>query len=324
MKKILKKILLKLFQPLIAELSERQAVESRRVFQQVSQLVRDTEFKMASVLLKTSVRKGGLGVESIHETEFRVFSQFGEDGIIQYLISNVVIPQKIFVEFGVEDYKEANTRFLLEHDNWSGMVIDGSETNINSIKNETIYWRHDLTALHAFITKENINDLIASRFSGDIGILSIDIDGNDYWIWDSISKISPRIVICEYNSVFGKKHNITVPYKADFRRQNEHFSNLYFGASLGALCMLGEKRGYAFVGCNSAGNNAFFVRKDIIGDIPVVNLEEGYVASKFRESRDTDNNLTYVSGESRGEIIGALSVLDLNTGQMIKLSSVLQ
>jgi hypothetical protein len=154
-----------------------------------------------------------------------------------------------------------------------------------------------------------------------MGLLSIDIDGNDYWIWDSINVVNPRIVICEYNSVFGDEHCVTIPYSADFVRQNVHSSNLYFGASLGALSMLAERRGYFFVGCNSAGNNAFFVRKDVIGNLPVVSLEKGYVASKFRESRDEQNRLTFVSGENRIKLIGAMSVIDLKSGQTVKLSN---
>jgi len=199
-------------------------------------------------------------------------------------------------------------------------VIDASQPNVERIKNDAIYWKHDLTALTAFVTKDNINSLIASRFSGDMGLLSIDIDGNDYWIWDSISVVNPRIVICEYNSVFGNKHCVSIPYSADFVRQKAHCSNLYFGASLGALSMLAERRGYFFVGCNSAGNNAFFVRKDVIGNLPVVSLEKGYVASKFRESRDEQNKLTFVSGENRIKLIGAMSVIDVKSGQTVTLS----
>jgi hypothetical protein len=200
-------------------------------------------------------------------------------------------------------------------------VIVASESNVESIKNDAIYWKHDLTALNAFITKDNINSLIASRFSGDIGLLSIDIDGNDYWIWDAINVVNPRIVICEYNSVFGSKHCVSIPYSADFVRQKAHYSNLYFGASLGALTMLAEKRGYFFVGSNSIGSNAFFVRKDVIGNLPVVSLEDGYVASKFRESRDEQNMLTFVSGENRIKLIGTMSVIDLKSGQTVKISN---
>ena len=139
---------------------------------------------------------------SFNDYEFQVYSQWGEDGLIQYLIDTIIIERPIFVEFGVENYKESNTRFLLVNNNWSGLVIDGSLDNIQSIKKDSIYWRHNLKAECAFITKENINKLIDQNgINGDIGLLSIDVDGNDYWIWDAISVVSPRIVVCEYNSI---------------------------------------------------------------------------------------------------------------------------
>jgi hypothetical protein len=321
MKNLIRKYLARLFRPLLEEINSSLASENQRLRSDLLRIVLDSEMRTSILAAKSLAVKKASEVGSIQETEFRVFSQFGEDGIIQFLISNVDIPNKTFVEFGVENYKEANTRFLLANNNWSGLIIDGSRSNIDSVKNDAIYFWHDLTALNAFITKDNINSLIGSRFSGDIGLLSIDIDGNDYWIWEAIEIVNPRIVICEYNSVFGNKHSVSVPYSADFLRQNAHFSYLYFGASLGALCVLAEKRGYLFVGCNSSGNDAFFVRKDVIGDIPVVSLEEGYVTSKFRESRDEHGNLTCISGENRLRLIKEMSVVDVITRQTVQLGA---
>src|SRR6478609_538478 len=105
------------------------------------------------------------------------FFQRGEDGIIQYIISQIEIPNKIFIEFGVENYVESNTRFLLMNNDWSGLVIDGSKQHIRFIKENFIYWKYDLTACHSFITKENINQLISGYTNcEDIGLLSIDVD----------------------------------------------------------------------------------------------------------------------------------------------------
>jgi hypothetical protein len=323
MKNFIVKCLLKVFRPLLREINHSLASENKNLRAEIiemTRIVRDVEIKVSCLAVKSLVGRPASNIKSIQDTEFRVFSQFGEDGIIQFLITNLTIPHKTFVEFGVEDYKESNTRFLLINNNWSGLVIDGSQSNIEKIQKDSIYWLYDLTPLNAFVTRDNINTLIASRFTGDVGVLSIDIDGNDYWIWESINVINPRIVICEYNSLFGNKHSISIPYSDDFLRQNAHFSYLYFGASLGALCMLAEKRGYYFIGCNSAGNNAFFVRKDVIGNLPVVTLEDGYVTSKFRESRDVNNKMNFVSGEDRLKLIDSMSVFDFKTGQMVKLS----
>lgn len=256
-------------------------------------------------------------VSNLAETEFRVFSQTGDDGIIQYLISKADITDHTFVEFGVENYIESNTRFLLVNDNWSGLVIDGSEKHINFIKTDDICYQHDLSTLCAFITSENINELISSGgISGEIGLLSIDIDGNDYWIWKAINVVSPTIVIVEYNSVLGSERAITVPYKPDFIRTKAHYSNLYFGTSLKALCLLAEEKGYAFVGSNSVGTNAYFVKKERLGSLVPKSAEEGYVQSKFRESRDVNGNLTYLSGKHRYNLIKGLPVYNVITGQV--------
>ena len=115
-------------------------------------------------------------IASLDEVEFQIFSQRGEDGIIQYIINKIEIPNPVFIEFGVETYVESNTRFLLMNNNWSGLVIDGSKKNINFIKNDFIYWKYNITAVESFITKDNINSLISSYTKiEDIGLLSVDI-----------------------------------------------------------------------------------------------------------------------------------------------------
>ncbi len=220
----------------------------------------------------------------IHTAEFRVFSQWGEDGVLQHLLRHIPVSRKIFIEFGVENYMEANTRFLLVNDNWQGLVIDGDSQNIASIRNSDISWRHTLKAEQAFITRENINDIIRRNgIEGEIGLLSIDIDGNDYWVWEAIEAISPAVTVIEYNARFGADRAVTVPYKADFARDREHYSYIYYGASLAALCLLSKRKGYAFVGCNLAGSNAFFVRENLRpAEMPVLTPEQGFVRSKFR------------------------------------------
>ena len=196
--------------------------------------------------------------------------------------------------------------------------------NINYIKNDSIYWRHDLQAINAFITKDNINNLIrSSGVGGDIGVLSLDIDGNDYWVWEAIDCISPRIVICEYNSVFGPDLEITIPYKSTFLRSTAHHSCLFFGASLGALCGLARRKGYVFVGSNSAGCNAFFVREDVARELPIETAESGYVESRIRESRDGNGNLNHVAGRDRLTLIQEMMAFDLQSGTEKKIKDLL-
>ena len=260
-------------------------------------------------------------IDSLSEVEFQVFSQFGDDGIIQYLVDKIDIPNKTFIEFGVENYTESNTRFLLVNNNWTGYVIDGSEKNINYIKSENISWACELYAEAAFINAENINELLRKPgFNAEVGILSIDIDGNDYWVWDAINCINPIIVIIEYNSLFGKNTAWTVPYDPIFIRKDKHSSILYFGASLKAMQILGKKKGYSLIGSNSKGNNAYFIRNDKVGNFKVKSAEEGYVLSKFRE---TTENGERVSGLHRIKLIEGLDVINVITGEALKIDSTL-
>ncbi len=260
-------------------------------------------------------------INSLEEVEFQVFSQRGEDGIIQYILDQVEIPNKIFIEFGVEDYTESNTRFLLINNNWSGLVIDGSPKNVRFIREDFIYWKYDITAVQSFITEDNINQLIANYTEcKDIGLLSIDVDGNDYWIWEAIQVVNPRVVICEYNSSFGPSQKLSVPYDPNFERNKAHYSNLYFGASLGALCFLAEQKGYDFIGTGSAGINAFFVRKDLSSPFKKYTSEEGFRMAANRDSRDVKGNLNFLRPHERLSVIKDLSLVDVGTGNTHKLS----
>ena len=262
-------------------------------------------------------------VESMEEVEFKVFSEWGEDGIVQYLINNVEVQNKIFIEFGVSDYKESNTRFLLMNNLWKGLIIDSDKSFMNSIKKEEIYWRYDLTAVHSFITRENINNIIKDAgFEGKIGILSIDIDGNDYWVWEGINTVDPSIVICEYNSIFGNKSPISIPYDKDFYRTNAHYSNLYFGASLPALVQLAERKGYDFVGSNSAGTNAFFVKKNLSGKLKKFSSAESYHKSSNRQSRNVNGDLSFLDWEAGRKIIEDMEVVNTETGRTVKLKEI--
>jgi hypothetical protein len=260
--------------------------------------------------------------DSLRDAEFRVFSQFGEDGIIQYLLQRVPIENEVFVEFGVEDYSESNTRFLLVHDNWRGFVMDGGESHLDFLRRSGLAWRHDIQATSAFVDRDNVNGLFQSAgIEGDIGLLSVDIDGNDYWVLEAIEVVSPRILIVEYNSNFGAEAAVTVPYDPRFERGAAHWSQLYWGASLAALDQLARRKGYALAGGNSAGNNAFWVREDVLGDLPSPPVEVAYAASRFRESRDASGALTYVGPhEERLRLIRHGSLWDVESERVVTVA----
>lgn len=251
--------------------------------------------------------------QHLADYEFRVFSQWGEDGIIQFLLRQISIENKAFVEFGVEDYTQANTRFLLVNDNWHGLVLDSSKDNIAKIKSTAMHSNYDLKAVQAFVTRDNINEILKNNgVAGEIGLLSIDIDGNDFWVWRAIDVIDPVIVVVEYNHRFGRDAAVTVPYEESFDRFRSPRPTVYFGASLKALCMLAERKGYAFVGCNSNGVNAFFVRKDKKPDrIRELSAAEGFVAGNFSELRDENGKIIKSAPEAERQMIMSLPLVNV-------------
>ncbi len=273
-----------------------------------------TSVKMQEAIGRIEARQlAALGANGLAANEFQVHSQWGEDGILQHLLRQVPVARKVFVEFGVEDYTEANTRFLLTQNNWSGLVLDGGAANIATIKKDPIYWRHNLKAVEAFITRENINGLLNENgMSGEIGLLSIDVDGNDYWIWEAIDAVNPALVVVEYNARFGGERAVTVPYDAAFVRGAAHYSMIYYGASLAALVALGQRKGYAFVGANSAGNNAFFVRRDLKPDtLRELTAGEGYMPCQFRETRNENGRLAFLSAAEETALLDGLPLVEV-------------
>lgn len=294
----------------------------RRVFNQLFNLLsvdrRLDEIKINQGIILAEMHRHQ-SKPSLSDYEFKVFSQWGEDGILQFLTANLDIPHKTFIEFGVEDFFESNCRFLMMKDVWQGFVIDGSEKNMRRLRDAYFYWRYPLHAKTAFITRENVRELLdESGFDKDLGILSVDIDGNDYFVLEALDQWKPRIIIVEYNGIFGMKKPVSVPYKIDFQRTKQHFSNLYYGASLPAFDHLLKRRGYALVGINRNGSNAFFVRRDILNDtVHETTLSSCYRTSCFRESRDEKGRLTFLSGSARLSTINHLPLVDTLSGEVL-------
>jgi hypothetical protein len=254
----------------------------------------------------------------LSDAEFKVFSQFGEDGIIEWLVHRAGgIPER-FVEFGVGDFRESNTHFLLRNRNWRGLILDGSSACAEFLQQSNMNWQYDINALAVFITRDNINSLLEQNgFGGEIGILSVDIDGNDYWVLDAINVVKPWIIICEYNSLWGDMIPLTMPYDAGFRLHNGHYSQRYFGTSIKAIEHLALSRRYVLVGSNLAGNNAFFVRDDVFNRM---NLSSRIATrrarpSLFRHVRNPDGSLSSISGRERSNVLADCITVNVVTGE---------
>jgi hypothetical protein len=261
-------------------------------------------------------------IRHLGDVEFRVYSQWGEDGIIDWLCGKLPDIPRSFIEFGVESFAEANTRFLIENRGWRGLVLDGNKDHMEALRKEALYWRHDLTAVSAFITAENINGLIRDAdFSGSIGILSVDIDGNDYWVLEAIDCVDPTIIICEINGVFGDLRAISVPYRPDFQRMDGHYSGQYFGCSIEAARRLCSRKGYSFLGTNTNGVNAFFVRDDLAPPVLAAIEDVRSWAPRHRDSRNHDGKLDFTRGLGRYDLVADMPVVDLDTNVLVPLHS---
>jgi len=195
---------------------------------------------------------------------FRGYSQHDEDGMIQEIFKRIGVSNRVFVEFGVGDGTENNTLYLLLS-GWRGLWIEGSQTSALSIRRqfERFIKTGQLTFVHGFVDRDSINGTIGNTpCSGAIDLLSIDIDGNDYWVWEAISVVQPRAVVIEYNAVFRPPLAAVAEYDKNFAWNGTS----YYGASLKALELLGARKGYALVGCSLSGINAFFVKQDLAQD----------------------------------------------------------
>ncbi len=258
----------------------------------------------------------------LEDYSFKVFSQWGEDGIIQFLTQSLEIRNRTFIEFGVEDFRESNCRFLMAKDNWRGFVVDGSPENVRSIRRSWYFWQYDLRAEASFIDRDNVDAILSrSGFDPDVGILSVDIDGVDYHVLERLGRWNASIVIVEYNPVFGSERPIAVPYDAAFWRTRAHHSNLYYGANLPAFNHLLSCRGYTFVGVNQQRSNAFYVRTDLLNDrVRAADPARFAQESTFRESRDESGALTHLDMAGRRTLLADLPVVDVATGETLTVS----
>ena len=192
---------------------------------------------------------------------FRLASQNQEDGLTLALLNEVGSKHGTYVEIG-SGLSGGNSAFLAREWGWRGLMVDGHA------RMEQVGRRFPrVTAVSAWVTRDNINELIVENgFGGEVDLFSLDLDGNDYWIWEAMTGCSPRIAILEYNSTFGRDRAVTVPYDPQFHRRAHN--SAYYGASLLALTRLSARKGYRLVAVEPTGINAFFLRSDLAPHIP--------------------------------------------------------
>jgi hypothetical protein len=238
--------------------------------------------------------------------EYSVFSQNGEDGIIRSLLSRIGPRTRLFLEFGFSPV-QCNCLRLAVKEGFGGVFIDGDKNRVREFRRAArCFGLRNVNALARFLTVENLErTVIEAGLGGEIDVASIDVDGNDYWLWEKLECVSPRVVVIEYNASLGPAVSVTVPYDPTFDRHRKHPSGLYHGASLTALQRLGNRKGYRLVGCDSAGVNAFFLRDDIDAGVETVTPEMAFrpSASRLKEGSSLESqyrtiaNLPYVTIE---------------------------
>ena len=268
---------------------------------------------------------------NIQEVELKIFSQNGEDGIIDYLLNQLkLIPNSTnFVEIGVGDYRESNTRFLYNCFHPKGVIVDCIENMESKVKSHVNIWRGDLRVCNKKIDSENINEVFNQYCDFEIDIFSIDIDSIDYWIIKKLKNDVSKIFVAEYNPVFGPDIKVTVPNVSGFDRTKYHYSNLCYGMSLSALIELMKNKGYYFVGTNLQKMNAFFIseefKKEDFFDKIIIKDLSNYTDSNIRDSRDLKYNLNFLTGKNKLREIEDCEVINLanENNNLVKLKDLL-
>lgn len=193
--------------------------------------------------------------------EFCGFSQNGEDGIIDFLTRQIKNPNRYFVEIGASDGWENNTSWLAIGRKFSGVMIEGNEKIAK--RGLRMVGEHNLGVefLNLFVTKENVNGLANQVLFQDCDVFSLDIDGNDYYLVQTLFEAGfrPKIFVVEYNSAFGPDLPITIEYARNFNYLTAHQTQLYYGASIAAWKKIFHEKGYRFVTVDSNGVNGFFI-----------------------------------------------------------------
>ena len=212
----------------------------------------------------------------ISETGFRCFSQFEEDGILLFIFAVLGIQQGTFLDLGAGDGINSNCANLALNFGWTGTFVDGDPENVD--KGRSFYaetpevWAYPPAFLQRMITAENVNEIASEATNSDsIDLLSVDIDGNDYWVWKALERTQPKVVIIETHIEFGMR-NIIVPYDPDYRYPGKHPQ--YHGASPVAMERLAQSKGYRLVGANRFGFNTIYLKNGLAeSQIPTRSVE---------------------------------------------------
>jgi hypothetical protein len=267
-------------------------------------------------------------ISNLWDCEVRVYSQWGEDGILSYLTNALKIAKPKIIEFGVGNFAECNSRFLAEAYNASVYGIDGRKDLISNAKNMDVYWRGSIHLFQDWITPTSAPAHLekALTLMKGLDILSLDIDGNDFWVMNSLNLSNIKIIVCEYNPIFGGLESVCVPRDDYFDRTKAHYSWLYYGVSLRSWINLMEKSDHRFIGTNRAGNNAFFIKKEFFDALNLAEIDEEdlqqYVDWRIREGRDQNGSLLYENIDQQIHLLTHYPLIDTVSGKSTSVGKV--
>jgi len=223
-----------------------------------------------------------LSLPRFQDTGFRAYSQSDEDGLLLYIFALIGFTNKVCVDMAFGLPYGANTTNLLCNWGFTGLLVEGehSEKTKKFFLSHKDTWLYPPKLVDAWITAENVNEICTSNsISGEIDLFSLDLDGVDYWIWKALTVIQPRVVVVEYQDIWGYEKSVTVPYSPDFDRHNIHLD--FCSASLPAFVKLAKTKGYRLVGVHRYGFNAFFVKNGLADDLlPEVSVKECFAHPK--------------------------------------------
>jgi hypothetical protein len=232
-------------------------------------------------------RAAGAAPPDLTAFELRVFSQNGEDGVLAEILRRIGVAGGGFVEFGVQDGTEGNTVFLAHVLGWAGVYLEADDAGFAALERR---WAASarVRTVHAAVEPDTVQALFAGAgVPEEPDVVSIDVDGNDYWIWRALTRYRPRVVVIEYNGALEPGRRLVQPRDTGSWRETE-----FYGASLEALVALGERKGYRLVHCEMTGNNAFFLRDDLPGEfVPagqVARRRSNFSLAGIRHAPDPD------------------------------------
>jgi hypothetical protein len=284
----------------------------------------DKLYYQSSVAAIKSQRSYYDKIKDLRQAELKVFSQNGEDGILDFLIERIAIQKPTMLEIGSGNFFECNSRFLNHLRNSSVYLVDANIDELTFKKNfRQRIVNSSIFLSEIWVSKENIRNVVddAVKLLGTINILSVDLDGNDYWIVEAMGTMNLDIIIVEYNPILSVVEPVSTIYDPNFNRADKHYSFKYYGASLESFIEYFKINGFIFVGTTSQGTNAFFVNMKYSAIFSGLGKDSNvYKNISSHESRDETGELSFIDSHSERNLIGDLKVINTVTQQIKYIS----